>query len=236
MNIEYKRFKSEHYIFYFEPNSLADQEIEEIAKEQENCFQSICNTLGITFTEKICYYLMDSPEKVGILFGGNDPINAFAVLGENKIYAVYNPDVKCIGFHEDTHLISATLGIPQSEFLLEGLAMFFDKTWWGLQNERWACYYKTKSQDISIKSMLETKDFYSFDCMIFYPISGAFIQFLIDRYGLERFKTLYQYPGSDYINTFESIYPASFSDIESAFWCEMLSIEIDIAQIEKLLI
>ena len=97
---------------------------------------------------------MDSPEKVGILFGGNDPINAFAVLGENKIYAVYNPDVKCIGFHEDTHLISATLGIPQSEFLLEGLAMFFDKTWWGLQNERWACYYKTKSQDISIKSML----------------------------------------------------------------------------------
>lgn len=179
---------------------------------------------------------MDSPEKVGILFGGNDPINAFAVLGENKIYAVYNPDVKCIGFHEDTHLISATLGIPQSEFLLEGLAMFFDKTWWGLQNERWACYYKTKSQDISIKSMLETKDFYSFDCMISYPIAGAFIQFLIDRYGLERFKTLYQYPGSDYINTFESIYPASFSDIESAFWCEMLSIEIDIAQIEKLLI
>ena len=236
MNIEYKRFKSEHYIFYFEPNSLADQEIEEITKEQENCFQSICNTLGITFAEKICYYLMDSPEKVGILFGGNDPINAFAVLGENKIYAVYNPDVKCIGFHEDTHLISATLGIPQSEFLLEGLAMFFDKTWWGLQNERWACYYKTKSQDISIKSMLETKDFYSFDCMISYPIAGAFIQFLIDRYGLERFKTLYQYPGSDYINTFESIYPASFSDIESAFWCEMLSIEIDIAQIEKLLI
>jgi len=30
----------------------------------------------------------------------------------NEIYAVYNDKVKCIGFHEDAHIISYNIAVP----------------------------------------------------------------------------------------------------------------------------
>lgn len=124
----YRHFVSDHYIFYFKPDSLAEKEIDLIVREQEQCYHKICSTLGVAYPDRIAYYLLDSSEKVGTLFGDWGPINAFAALGENKIYATYNAEVKCTGCHEDTHLISSLLGVPPSEFLLEGLAMYFDET------------------------------------------------------------------------------------------------------------
>ena len=236
MSETYPHLESKHYIFYFEPGSLAEQEIELIAQEQEQCYDKICSTLGISYPDKIAYYLLDSAERVGALFGDWGPINAFAALGENKIFAVYNTDVKCTGCHEDTHLISSLLNVPQSEFLMEGLAMYFDETWWGLKNETWARYYKmTSGADLSVKTMLENKDFYAYDCMISYPVAGAFVKHLIDRYGMDRFLALYQYKGSDYAAALASIYQLSLAEIEKDFWQALEAVEIDLAKINAAL-
>lgn len=144
------KYSTPHYDFYFAEGSLADQNINSISKEQEECFNKICNKLKIDFSEKIEYYLLESPEEVGVIYGDNEPINGFAVWGENKIYAVYNENIKCIGPHEDTHLISFKINAPKSYFLVEGLAMYFDEKWWGIDNEAWTSYYKEKDREISI--------------------------------------------------------------------------------------
>lgn len=92
-----KTYSTPHYIFTYEEGSLAEKDIKMIADVQENSFNKICETLKVDFPEKIKYYLLDSKEKVGKLYGDNTPINGFAVWGENKVYAVYNNDTKCIG-------------------------------------------------------------------------------------------------------------------------------------------
>ena len=83
----------------------AERDIEKIAALQEGCFSHVCAVLGLTPDFKIEYFLCDSPEEVGHIYGNYFPCNGFADL-PNRIYAVYNENVQCIGFHEDMHLIS----------------------------------------------------------------------------------------------------------------------------------
>lgn len=186
-----KQFESEHYICYYGSDTKAEQDIVKIATYQESCFQYICSVLGVTPEFKIEYYLYDSPEEVGRIYGDNDPCNGFAAL-PNKIYAVYNEKVKCVGFHEDAHIISFTINRPACPAITEGLAMYFDRKWWAIQNLDWTGYYLKTGRYIGIDKMLSREGFFSEDCSITYPIMGAFTDWLIATYGIERYMQMYK--------------------------------------------
>jgi len=67
-------------------------------------------------------------------------INRFA-NHPDEIYAVYNGEIKCIGYHEDANILSYTTNRPKSNFIREGLAMYFDKFWWDKTNEEWVLLF-----------------------------------------------------------------------------------------------
>ncbi len=226
---------TDHYIFTYKEMSLAEKDIKLIAKEQENCFQRICSVLKINFFDKIHYYLLDSPEEVGKLYGDNEPINGFAVWGENKIYAVYNDDIKCIGPHEDTHLISFAINAPKSDFIVEGLAMYFDEKWWNVDNDEWASYYKNVIHELSICKLLDNQQFDMYGCEITYPIAGAFTKFLIDKYGINKYLLLYKYDGTDYGDAIKDIYGHSALQIEIEFWNKIESVDFNQIMLKSLL-
>ncbi len=216
----FKSYKTSNYIFYFNENSIAEKEIKQIAAEQEQSFRHICDTLNVNFNETIEYYLLDSPKEVGKLFGNNEPCNGFAMLGENKIYAVYNKDIQCIGPHEDCHLISLKINVPKSDFLVEGLAMFFDKTWWQIDNDMWTSYYMSKGFNYTLGNLLNlnSNDFYDIDCAIAYPIAGSFTKFLIFQHGIEKYIDFYKCKNAEFNMEFKKVYNIDFYDVEKAFW------------------
>ena len=150
-----KQFESEHYIFHYGANTKAEQDISEIAAYQESCFRYICDVLNVTPNFKIEYFLCDSPEEVGRIYGDNDPCNGFAAPPD-KIYAVYNEQVQCIGFHEDAHIISYTVNRPDCPAIREGLAMYFDRKWWGIQNLDWTGHYLNTGRYVPVDKMLDT--------------------------------------------------------------------------------
>ena len=226
---------TEHYVFTYKENTLAAKDIKKIAEIQEECFTKICNTLKVSFTEKIKYFLLDSSEEVGVLYGINAPINGFAVWGENKIYAVYNDKIKCIGPHEDAHLISFVINTPKSNFIVEGLAMYFDEKWWGLDNDMWASYYKTNNKDISISNLLINEEFDSCNCEITYPIAGSFVKYLIARFGVDKFIQLYKITEVPNSNDFKKIFHYTIQELESFFYQEISKVKYDL-QIIKLLL
>ena len=173
-------FTSEHYVFHFESGSFAETEIHQIAEAQEKAFSQICETLKITYPERIHYYFTDSPSEIGAAIWGTDiSCNGCAICGQNKIYAVYSPTVRCIGPHEDAHLISYLLNFPESDFLVEGLAMYFDAVWWSIPNEIWASFYISREAGLHIGRLLDNQVFAAYDCTVTYPIAGAFTSFLI---------------------------------------------------------
>jgi hypothetical protein len=186
-----KSYKTEHYIFHYSADTKAEQDIEKISAHQETCFRYICSILGVTPSFKIEYYLCNSPEELGHLCGFNDSCNAFAAP-PNKIYAVYNEQMECVGFHEDTHIISLVINYPSCIAIAEGLAVYFDRKWWGIQNMDWTGYYLKTDRYIDIDKMLNQERFYSEDCRITYPIMGAFTDWLISTYGIERYTQVYK--------------------------------------------
>lgn len=186
----WKKIESERYIFNFLDGSIAEKEIEKIIITQEGCFRYIKDTLQTDFKGKIEYYLCETAEEVGELYGDNEPCNGFARL-PNKIYAVYNDNLKCIGFHEDAHIISYGINIPASAGIREGLAMFFDRKWHGISNLDWTQFYINENKYESINEMLEDEVFYNIDCNISYPIMGAFTEYLVLSYGIEKYREFY---------------------------------------------
>lgn len=117
--------ESGNYIFRYNKDSIAEKYIDKIIETQEFCYEFICKYLDVKMNDKIHYYLCESPEQVGKIYGDNEPCNAFASK-DNKIYAVYNEDIKCIGFHEDAHIISYnTLGYSKYSFFKRRISYVF---------------------------------------------------------------------------------------------------------------
>lgn len=156
-----------HYVFHYPKNSLAEKEMNEIAALQEGCYSFFSSFLQTDAKGKIHYHFFDTPEEVGrqyaITYDNNndEPCNGFALPemrskdGVNHIFAVYNNEVKCVGFHEDAHIISNSLGRPVSQFIREGLAMFFDRYWWGIDNYSWTRWYVEQRKNPSVTELLE---------------------------------------------------------------------------------
>ena len=229
-------YATEHYVFHYQKGSLAEKEIKTISETQEDAFSKICCTLNIVYPEPINYYFTDSPKAIGRVIWNEDlPCNDVALCGRNKIYAVYTENIKCIGSHEDTHLISFLMNYPESDFVVEGLAMSFDGLWWGVPNEIWVSYYNTKHPDLSVKTLFDNNAFAETGCVIAYPIAGAFTKFLIDTFGIERYLDFYKYDGCEYDEAFHAILGASLMEIEASFWQAMKAIAFDAPLLEKML-
>ncbi|WP_035290974.1 hypothetical protein [Clostridium sp. KNHs214] len=208
--------ETENYIFHYNKESVAERNIENIINTQESCNKYITKVLGIKLDKKINYFLCASREEVGELYGDNDPCNGFARM-PNEIYAVYNENIKCIGCHEDAHIISYTIARPKQAFIREGLAMYFDKMWWGIWNEAWVKYYIDNNKLPDICHMMDDNNFFEYSCEFTYPLAGAFIQYLINTYGIERFKKLYKNLEEDAFGPFNKFYGINLGDIEKEF-------------------
>ena len=209
-----KQLESEHYIFHFHEESKAEVDIGTIVSCQEACYRYICAVLKVTPSFKIEYFLCQSPQEVGRLYGDDEPCNGFAVM-PNRIYAVYNEEVRCIGFHEDAHILSYTLNRPDCPAIREGLAMYFDRKWWGIQNMDWALFYIKHHLYIPVEALLDKDAFFAADCSLTYPIMGAFTDYLIASYGIEAY--LQFYSQQDMAQAMGNVYRKSPAELNREF-------------------
>ena len=246
------QYETEHYIFHYLSGSLTEHDIIKIAECQENCFEKICRVLEISYPRKIGYWLYDSPHIIGNIFYDGSPINGISILGDGcdigrqvslsgdsenifviepySVHAVYEDKIKCIGEHEDTHIISTQISEWSSIFLMEGLAMFMDGVWWKIDNKAWARYYMEYGEPFSISDMIcfDLDGFYEVDTHISYPIAGAVTEYIIQKYGIEKYKQFYC--ADEYVRKAVEIYGVSLDQIHKDFisWLSELDISKDV--------
>lgn len=133
------------------------------------------------------------------------------------IYAVYSEEVKCVGFHEDVHAISCECAWSGSIALFEGLAMYFDKEWWRIPNELCTrVYIEDEKYEKPALMILEDDYFYGIEDKISYPIMGAFTAFLLDNYGIDKYKELCR-DNDELEQSFPHIYEKSLQTLEEEF-------------------
>lgn len=184
--------ETEHYVFRYVSGSLAEKEIISIADEQENGYSKLKELFGYEMPLRIEFFLTSSPDENGEILNeifegmGPYPTNA-CCIGPNYVFAAYNDEVKAIGCHEDAHLFSYMLCMPKSQLLSEGLAVFSDGAFWGRPNPEWVSEFLKNGSYISVRELASDENFWNTAPEISYPISGAFVGFLIDRLGKESF-------------------------------------------------
>lgn len=172
--------ESRNYRFRYRRGSLAEREIEHIQRTQEGCFEHICAVLGVTDAPIIEYVFCDSPEAVALESGEDEPTAAIACY-PSTIVAEYSERNRCIGPHEDAHVLAHTIGQPRDGFVRESLAMFFDQTWRGFPNRAWVQRFVESGHYVPTPVLIES--FEDVDCNVSYPIAGLWAELLMERFG-----------------------------------------------------
>lgn len=192
--------KSNHYTFYYFKNSLAEKDIEEISKIKENHYKKILLYLNVQNYQKINYYLYPSLKVKQILMGDNSFGNViwknFSLI-ENKvttksfeIHVLYSSNVKFIGEHEDVHLLSLPLGLSVYIFN-EGLAQFLEGDLLGKDINLLSKKFMKENKLYPLRWLFDNKNWDQVESEIVYSQTGSFVNYLISRHGLNRFKKTY---------------------------------------------
>ena len=202
--------RSEHYSLFYHPNSIAEMNLSQIIAWQEKCYQRLSNELGLILNRPIRMYLCNSADEIAQITGC-PPSNGMT-FGYDLIYAVYNETTQCLGPHEDAHIFSYQIGIPDSFFLREGFAMYFDKCYHGRDNTEIAREWFESNKLFSITSLIDNKNFWQLPEEISYPLAGAFAFWIIGRYGIRKYLEIYRNEGN-----FSRSIGLSSAAIDSAF-------------------
>ncbi len=212
--LKFKVKESNNYKFHYLDGSLAEKEIDLIIEEQESVLEDLEKFFNLKVPFKIQYFLLNNYKQISYYYGEDVEYNGFAMFPD-KVYALYNEEVKCIGHHEDAHIVSNLIGRPPS-FIEEGIAMYFDKTWWGKENNWWVIKYLQEGSYINITELMYDENKLYLNAKITYPIAGAFTKFLIDQYGKKNYIKLYK---NNIINdeVFISIYGKTLVQLEECF-------------------
>lgn len=195
--------KSSHYIFYYFKNSLAEKNIDKIIKIKEGHYRKILSFLRIKNypKRKIKYYLYPSLKKKAELMGDDSLGNAIwgeLELIDNKvktkkfeIHGLYSLKMKFIGEHEDTHLLSLPWGLSIYLFN-EGLAQSIEGKLFGKDIDDLSQKLMLKNKLPSLKWLFNNKKWNRIKEEIVYPQAGSFVRYLINTFGLEKFKKVYK--------------------------------------------
>lgn len=182
--------RTQHYIFHVHPGSVAQRDLPEITREQERCFARITQELGVTPEEPLHYILCDTPRECAAFWhelfedDSYSELNGFADC-PYAVYAVYNEEIRCIGAHEDAHIIAHRLHPQPCAALCEGLAMYFDGVWWGEANEAWVRRFLADGRYLPLRELMDNDRFYDLPCEVTYPIVGAFTRYGVERLGMQ---------------------------------------------------
>jgi hypothetical protein len=216
---EWRSQKTEHFVFHFRPESLAEAELDSIIEEEENAYMRINNMIGWVDQPIKMYFYNDREDKQQNI---NSPFpgNGFAYPEFYSVHSVYSSQTKAIGGHETAHVITYhKLGPAYVPMLSEGIAVYLSSPIDSFKPEHEKVASFLQNGDfISLDELIDSYSFGQKEATITYPSSGSFVKFLIEAYGFPRFKQFYQEAQPNNVTAkLEEIYNLSTPELEAAW-------------------
>lgn len=190
---------TEHFDIYYFKKSTAEKEIDKIAEQREKAYSEIYQLLGKQSDRRIRLIFFETGDTKRKETGHQGNGWAFA----NNIVEVYNEQVRLDPYHETVHIIMRDFGHPPAMFE-EGFAVYMSERLGahalehlsgGLATicER-ARELKEKGEWIALKELITYTEIGSSESKppISYAEASAFVKFLIDTYGRDKFLQAYK--------------------------------------------
>jgi hypothetical protein len=139
---------------------------------------------------KFTLHIYNSFEDKGLITGSTE-LNSINGK-DSSIQVVVNDYINGNDFSKNALLLSQHfLGKSKLKFLEEGLSIYFSNNWRKKGFEYWASKIFLSGNTLPLKDLLnnEELDYYSY--LIYQPLAGSFVSFLINKYSKEYFLSNY---------------------------------------------
>lgn len=213
-----------HFVINYD-ESIEKQKIEVLALYHEYCYQQLRNYLQTIPSKKINTFIFKDDKQKKELFGSSNADVAKPWL--YHAYLSYDSYTNTLQ-HELAHCFSAEFGSGIFKLadwfnpsLIEGIASASDPYYDDNFITYMAALAYKNGYKINLRSLFKNLNFFGQSASISYIYSGAFSFYLIEKYGIQKFKQLYT--NSD----FEKIYQLSFEEIEKSFFAHLDELSTD---------
>ncbi len=219
--------ESEHFKFYYLPDSAAERDLAQLADLAEASLSDIDARLQMDFDGQMRIYFVPRVFwQGGAAYG--DKIQLISYLDRNYT----GVETWSYFTHEGTHALAQDLIQPKKEgeagpdgVLTEGLAVWASGGHYRLEPiDDWAALVAASEQYIPLAE-LRGGPFYDFQHEISYLEAASFVKFLVEHYGLDKFKELYGQADSDASHDdflVHNLYGKDYAELE-ADWLAYLS-------------
>lgn len=136
------------------------------------------------------------------------------VEGADVVHTIWHVDR-----HELVHLLTRTVGRPESVLLGEGLAVHLTGDWQGRDLDAWVRQYHAEGRLPRLDELVDLTSFRRLDEGVAYPVAGSFVRWLVGYRGLSFVKSIYPawgaHPDPDrFRERVQELYGASLPELE----------------------
>ncbi len=187
------KVETAHFVISYPDTLLKGPRLEQVIQLHEFYYYQLVGVLRVRPARKIHTYLYATQDQKGRLIGASGTNIAKPWLWQLHINS---SDVDGSLRHELVHVLAAEFGFPLLRIgvnsgLIEGLAMAVEREEYEEPVHRLAAMVFAADVAPDVRSLFTLTGFMRASAGVSYILAGSFCQYLIDRYGMRRFKLLY---------------------------------------------
>ncbi|MCS7054307.1 MAG: hypothetical protein NZM09_11330, partial [Ignavibacterium sp.] len=188
-------------------------------------YSELEKSLSVKPSKKIKIFLFDNPQQKKKLFGSEN-----ADVAKPWLYHIYldKTNWKNSIKHEIAHIFSAEFGSSFlslagdfNPFLIEGFATSQDPFINNISIDYLAALHNQKTKKNLVSELYHKLNFFGFNSTLSYLYSGSYVKFLIENYGIEKFKKFYS------SNDFKNVYGQEIDKVFEKYISYLQTIQID---------
>jgi hypothetical protein len=188
------RTETEHFIISYPDTLLQGLRLRQVVQLHEFYFDQLVKVLRVRPIRKIHTFLYASQDQKGRLIGASGTNFAKPWLWQLHINL---SDLDGSLKHELVHVLAADFGFPLLRIgvnsgLIEGLAVAVERVEYEEPINRLAAMSFAAGITPDVGSLFSLSGFMKAPAGVSYMLAGSFCRYLIDRYGMRRFKMLYR--------------------------------------------
>lgn len=172
----------------------------------------LSQALGVMVPGRIQYHRYRDNAHKGELTGFAGNAHATPPLEVHTIWPVDD--------HEVVHLLTAVWGETDSAVLGEGIAVAMGGRWQGRPVHEWIPELRADGRLPALADILDPAAFREVDDIVTYAVSGSFVKWLVDTYGMDRFRQAYVGTGGTAARL-KAVYGVDLRSLESAWLAEV---------------
>lgn len=186
--------ETDNFIIYYDPGSPEAKDLDLISMDHEWRYKQLREALELKSQEKIKSYIYPDTETRKKLIGAGETTIANPV--HNEIHLIYDSFPHPVLKHELVHVMSgefgnAVLKISPRIGLLEGIAVGADWRGQKYNPHQWSKVMIEMGIAPDVENIVGFGFWYA-PAEVSYTLMGSFSKYLIDTYGIEKYKTAYK--------------------------------------------